>query len=113
MAPLVSQLIRDGLIEPRAYHNLETFEAGISWARTEGYISAPETNHALAAVVQVAKQAKEEGKQKTILVTWSGHGLVDMAAYDAYLSGKLTDFALPEEEIARALKAIEGLPKPA
>jgi tryptophan synthase beta chain len=113
MAPLVSQLIRDGLIEPRAYHNLETFEAGVNWARTEGFISAPETNHALAAVVQVAKQAKEEGKQKTILVNWSGHGLMDMSAYDAYLSGKLTDFALPEEEIARALKAIEGLPKPA
>jgi len=112
MAPLVSQLVRDGLVEPRAYHNLETFKAGIDWARTEGHISAPETNHALAAVVDVAKQAKEEGKEKTILVNWSGHGLIDLAAYDAYLSGKLTDYALPEEEIERALKAIEGLPKP-
>ena len=82
------------------------------WARTEGFISAPETNHALAAVVQVARQAKEEGKEKTILVNWSGHGLVDLAAYDAYFAGKLTDYALPEEEIERALKAIEGLPKP-
>jgi len=112
MAPLVSQLIRDGIIEPRAYNNLETFEAGINWAKTEGHISAPETNHALAAVADVARQAKEEGKEKTILVNWSGHGIIDLAAYDAYLSGKLTDYALPEDEIERALRAIEGLPKP-
>lgn len=112
MAPLVSQLIRDDLIEPRAYHNLETFQAGVDFARTEGYISAPETNHAIAAVIEVARQAKEEGKEKTILFNWSGHGLVDLAAYDAYFSGKLTDYALPEEEIERALKAIETFPKP-
>ena len=112
MAPLVSQLIRDNLIEPRAYHNLETFRAGVDWARTEGFISAPETNHALAAVAEVARQAKEEGKEKTILVNWSGHGLVDLAAYDAYFSGRLTDYALPDEEIERALKAIENFPKP-
>jgi tryptophan synthase beta chain len=111
MAPLVSRLIMDGLIEPRAYNNLETFQAGVTFARTEGFIPAPETNHALAAVVQVAKQAKEEGKEKTILVNWSGHGLVDLASYENYFSGKLTDYALPEEEIERALKAIAGLPK--
>jgi tryptophan synthase beta chain len=109
---LVSQLVRDGLIEPRSYTNLDTFAAGVTFARTEGYIPAPETNHALAAVVQVAKQAKEEGKEKTILVNFSGHGLVDLGSYDAYFQGKLTNFALPEEEIARALKAIEGFPKP-
>ena len=112
MAPLVSQLVKDGLIEPRAYHNLETFKAGVDWARTEGFISAPETNHAIAAVVEVARQAKEEGKEKTILFNWSGHGLVDLAAYDAYFSGKLTDSQLPEEEIQRALNAIKDLPKP-
>ncbi|MEW6263671.1 MAG: TrpB-like pyridoxal phosphate-dependent enzyme [Thermodesulfobacteriota bacterium] len=112
MAPLVSQLVRDGLIEPRAYNNLETFKAGVDWARTEGFISAPETNHAIAAVVEVAKQAKEEGKEKTILFNWSGHGIVDLTAYDAYLSGQLTDYALPEDEIARALKAINDFPKP-
>ncbi|MEE9516022.1 MAG: TrpB-like pyridoxal phosphate-dependent enzyme [Candidatus Adiutricales bacterium] len=112
MAPLVSQLILDGLVEPRAYNNLETFKAGLDFARTEGHISAPETNHALAAVVDVAREAKEEGKEKTILVNWSGHGLIDMTAYEAYLDGQLTDYALPEEEIKRALNAIEGLPKP-
>jgi len=112
MAPLVSQLIKDGLIEPRAYHNLETFQAGVDWARTEGFISAPETNHAIAAVVEVARQAREEGKEKTILFNWSGHGLIDLAAYDAYFSGQLTDYALSDEEIQRALKAIEAYPKP-
>lgn len=111
MAPLVSQLLQDGLIEARAYHNLETFKAGIDFARTEGHISAPETNHALAAVVDVAKEAKAEGKEKTILVNWSGHGLVDMAAYDAYLSGNLTDYDLPEAEIEKALAAISDFPK--
>lgn len=112
MAPLVSQLVLDGLIEPRAVQQLETFEAGITWARTEGFISAPETCHALAAVIQEAKKAKEEGKEKTILVNWSGHGLVDLAAYDAYLTGKLSDHEFPQAEIERALKAIESLPKP-
>ncbi len=111
MAPMVSHAVNLGLVEPRAYDQIETFEAGITFARYEGFIPAPETNHAIAAVIQVAKQAKEEGKAKTILFNWSGHGLVDLAAYDAYLSGKLTRYELPEEEIQRALKALEGLPK--
>ncbi len=112
MAPLVSQLILDGIIEPLAVHQLETFEAGVTFARSEGIIPAPETNHAIAAVIQEAKKAKEEGKEKVILFNMSGHGLVDLAAYDAYFSGKLHDYELPEEEIERALKAIEPLPKP-
>lgn len=113
MAPLVSQLVKDSIIEPIALPQLETFEAGITWARSEGFISAPETCHAIAAVIREAKQAKEEGKEKTILVNWSGHGLVDLTAYDAFLQGKLTDQDFPQEEIERALKAIENLPKPA
>ena len=112
MSPLVSQLAKDGLIEPKSYHNLETFKAGVDFARTEGFISAPETNHAIAAVVEAANQAKEEGKEKTILFNWSGHGLVDLAAYDAYFSGKLTDYALPQEEIDRALADLADFPKP-
>ncbi len=111
MAPMVSHAVNLGLIEPRAYDQIATFEAGIMFARSEGFIPAPETNHAIASVVEVARQAKEEGKAKTILFNWSGHGLVDMAAYDAFLSGKLTRYELPEEEIERALKALEGLPK--
>ena len=112
MAPLVSQLIMDGLIRPEAIPQLETFQAGITFARTEGFISAPETNHAVAIVIREAIKAKEEGKEKVILFNWSGHGLVDMAAYDAYLKGQLSDYALPEEEIHRALADIEPLPKP-
>ena len=112
MAPLISQLILDNLIRPVAVQQLETFQAGITFARTEGFISAPETDHAIAVVIREALKAKEEGKEKVILFNWSGHGLVDMAAYDAYLSGKLADHALAEEEIQRALKEIEPLPKP-
>jgi len=112
MAPLISQLILDNLIRPVAVQQLETFQAGITFAKTEGFISAPETDHAIAIVIQEALKAKEEGKEKVILFNWSGHGLVDMAAYDAYLSGKLADHTLAEEEIQRALKEIEPLPKP-
>mgnify|MGYP001067216278 FL=1 len=112
MAPLVSQLIMDNLIRPVAVPQLETFQAGITFARTEGFISAPETDHAIAVVIREALKAKEEGKEKVILFNWSGHGLVDMAAYEAYLSGKLADHALAEDQIARALKEIEPLPKP-
>jgi len=112
MAPIVSHLVKEGIVEARSYDQLETFDAGVKWARTEGHISAPETNHAIAAVVKEALQAKEEGKEKVILFNWSGHGLVDLAAYDAYLSGKLTKYELPEDEIRKSLDAIAGLPKP-
>ena len=112
MAPTVSQLILDGLIRPEAVPQLETFQAGITFARTEGFISAPETNHAIAMLIREAIKAREEGKQKVILLNWSGHGLVDMGAYEAYLRGKLSDHALPEEEIHRALNDIAKLPKP-
>ena len=112
MSPLVSQLVKAGLIDPLAYNNLETFQAGVDFARAEGYIPAPETNHAIAAVIQAARQAKEEGKEKTILFNFSGHGLVDLAAYEQYFAGNLTNYALPEEEITRALKAISNFPQP-
>jgi len=112
MAPILSHLLKEEIIEARALDQIETFTAGINWARTEGFIPAPETNHAIAAVVQEAQKAKEEGKEKTILFNWSGHGLVDLAAYDAFLSGKLKKYELPEEELQKALKSIEGFPKP-
>ncbi len=112
MAPLISQLILDNIIRPVAIAQLETFEAGITFAKTEGFISAPETTHAIAEVIRQAIQAKEEAKEKVILFNWSGHGLVDMAAYDAYLSGKLADHELAQEEIQRALDDIAPLPKP-
>ena len=112
MAPIVSHLLNENLIEARAYHQLDTFQAGVMWARSEGFIPAPETNHVIAAVVDEARRAKEEGKEKVILFNWSGHGMVDLASYEAYLTGKLIPHELPDEEIDRALRAIEGFPKP-
>jgi tryptophan synthase beta chain len=112
MAPIISHLVKEEIIEARAFDQMETFSAGIQWARAEGFISAPETNHAIAAVVQEAQRAKEEGKEKVILFNWSGHGLVDLAAYDAFMCKKLTQYELPEEEMKRALTCIEGLPCP-
>ncbi len=112
MAPIVSQLVKDGLVTPKAYLQLDTFSSGIQFARTEGHIPAPETDHAIAAVAEAARQAKEEGKEKVILFNFSGHGLLDLTAYDAYLSGKLTNYSMPDDEIARALKSIASLPKP-
>jgi len=112
LAPLVSQTIVEGLMEPLALHQLECYEAAILWAQTEGFISAPETSHAIAATIREAKQAKEEGKEKVILMNWSGHGLMDLTGYQAYLEGKLVDYPLPEEELQKSLKVIENLPKP-
>ena len=112
MAPIISHLAKEELIEARAYNQLDTFDSGVKWARSECYIPAPETNHAIAAVVDEARRAKEEGKEKTILFNWSGHGLLDLASYDAYLSGKLGTYELPEEEIERAKKTVGAYPKP-
>jgi tryptophan synthase beta chain len=111
MAPIVSHLVNEKLVEPRAYNQLETFEAGVLFARTEGFIPAPETNHAIAAVVDEARRAREEGKEKIILFNYSGHGIIDLASYDNYFSGKLEPHELPDKEIQRALKAIENHPK--
>jgi tryptophan synthase beta chain len=111
MAPLVCQAIVEGLLEPRAYHQLESYNAALTWARTEGFITAPETSQAIAAVIDEAKKAKEEGKEKVILFNYSGHGLMDLSGYDAFLSGNLTDYELPEEEMQKYLKDLEKLPK--
>lgn len=112
MAPTVSQLVIEGMIEPKAVTQLASYEAGVLLARTEGIIPAPETNHALACVVDEARKAKEEGKEKVILFSWSGHGLLDLGAYDRYFSGNLKDYALSEEEILKSEKVFESYPKP-
>ena len=101
---IVSQLLKDGYIEAIDIKQLETFEAGVLFAQTEGIIPAPESTHAIAAAIREAKQAKEEGKQKVILFNLSGHGLVDMAAYDQYLAGDLTNHEVSDQEISRNLE---------
>lgn len=111
MAPLVSQCIVEGLIEPKAYPQLNCYEAAITWARTEGSICAPETSHAIAAVIEEAKKAKEEGREKVILFNYSGHGLLDLGGYEKYLSGKLPNYSLSEEELKSSLDSIKNLPK--
>jgi len=103
MAPIICHLYKLGLVEARAEHQLGTFKAGITFARTEGIISAPETNHCIKAAIDEALKCKESGEAKTILIAHSGHGHVDMAAYDAYFSGKLKDYEYPEEKIKEAL----------
>ena len=111
MAPLVSGAIKSGLITPRALHQLECYEAAVTFARTEGIIVAPETSHAVAAAIQEAKKAKEEGKEKVILFNLSGHGLMDLTGYQKYFEGELHDYALPDEELQKSTKVLEGLPK--
>ncbi|MFZ5573314.1 MAG: TrpB-like pyridoxal phosphate-dependent enzyme [Thermodesulfobacteriota bacterium] len=113
MAPTVSQLVVEGLIEPKAVTQLDAYAAGVLLARTEGIIPAPETTHALACVVEEAKKAKEEGKEKVILFNWSGHGLLDLMAYEKYFADQLSNFALDDREIAAAGKVYENFPKPA
>jgi tryptophan synthase beta chain len=102
---IVSQLLKDGLIEAVSVKQLESFEAGILFAQTEGIVPAPESTHAIAAAIREALKAKEEGQSKTILFNLSGHGLVDMSAYDQYLAGDLTDHEVSDEDIQRFLAA--------
>ncbi len=107
MAPLVSHLVQLGQIEPIAVQQLETFAAGIQFARTEGILPAPEANHAIAGVIREALRCKEEGVSRTILFNLCGHGHFDMQAYMDYRAGKLHDFEYSDAEVAMALA---GLP---
>ncbi len=107
MGPLVSHVLDLGLAEATTVQQLDAFAAGIQFARSEGIIPAPESNHAVAAAITEALEAKKEGKQKTILFGLSGHGHFDMASYIAYQAGKLENYEYPAEEIAMALA---GLP---
>ena len=113
IAPLVSQLVRDGLVRAVAYLQSDVFASAMLFAGSEGIIPAPEAAHAIHGALEVARQADQAGQERTILFNLSGHGHFDMAAYDNYLAGKLEDVALDEDEIERALHAIEGLPVPA
>ena len=101
MAPIVSALVREGIVQPKAVHQMECFEAGILFARTEGIIPAPESNHAIrGAIIEAMKDPREE---KTILFNLSGTGVIDMPSYDNYLTGKLSDYAFPREAIEKSL----------
>lgn len=106
---LISQLLKDGLMEAVDIKQSESFKTGLLFAKAEGIIPAPESCHAIAAAVQEALKCKETGEEKVILFNLSGHGLIDMSAYDQYLAGSLQDYELTDEEIAKNISQIEKI----
>jgi tryptophan synthase beta chain len=107
-APLMSHLLRHGLLEARAVPQIPVFESAILFTQTEGILPAPESSHAIRAAIDEALAAKAEGKPRNILFCLSGHGHFDMGSYEAYLSGKLQDYEYPDEAVHQAM---ENLPK--
>ncbi len=106
---IVSQLLKDKMMEAVDIKQLESFEAGTLFARAEGIIPAPESCHAIAATINEAKKCKETGEEKVILFNLSGHGLIDMSAYDQYLSGNLQNYEVTDEQVAENLSKIEKI----
>ena len=105
-SPLVSQLVHEGLVEAKAAAQLATFEAGVTFARTEGIVPAPESSHAIRAVIDEALECKKNREPRVLLFNLSGHGHFDMAAYDQYFRGELEDFDYPAEAIASSLQRL-------
>ena len=106
---VVSQLKEDNLMEAVDIPQLETFAAATMFARSEGIIPAPESSHAIAAAIREAKKAKEAGESKVILFNLSGHGLIDMAAYDQYIAGDLANYQVSEEMVRQNTKDLEKI----
>ncbi|MBF0183455.1 MAG: TrpB-like pyridoxal phosphate-dependent enzyme [Magnetococcales bacterium] len=111
-SPLVSHLFHLGLIEAVAVPQLATFQAGVLFARSEGILPAPESNHAVRVAIDEALRCKEQQEAKTIFFTLSGHGHFDMAAYDRYFAGELEDYSYPEAEITAALASLRPISLP-
>lgn len=106
---IVSQLKKDNYVEAVAIPQLESFQAGVLFAQTEGIIPAPESSHAIAATIREALKAKDEGVTKTILFNLSGHGLIDMTAYDQYIAGNLVNYELTNEIIQNSISNLEKI----
>jgi tryptophan synthase beta chain len=109
VAPLVSRLLLDGLIEAQAYKQLEVFDAATEFARAEGIVPAPESSHAIRSVIHEAQQADKEGKSRVILFNLSGHGNFDMQSYDDFHAGRLEDFEMGGKEIEKAVKSLMSI----
>ncbi|MGI8575976.1 MAG: TrpB-like pyridoxal phosphate-dependent enzyme [Egibacteraceae bacterium] len=109
MAPLMSHVYELGLVEAEAINQIACFEAGVLFARTEGIVPAPEPTHALAAAIAEARRCAETGEEKVIVTALCGHGHFDMAAYDKFLDGELTDYDYPTEAVDRALTRLPDL----
>ena len=105
-SPLVSSLYHHGHIEARAYNQKDVFKAAILFAQTEGIVPAPESSHAIKGAIDEAMAAREEGKSRTILFNLSGHGFLDLGAYDNYLAGNMVDATCPEEVLTESLKCL-------
>lgn len=110
MAPLVSLLYENGIIEARAEHQTAVFRAAVEFARAEGIVPAPESAHAVKVAMDLAMEAREAGRPQVILFNLSGHGHFDLAAYEQYLAGKLEDYAYPRERVEEALKSLPQVP---
>ena len=106
---IISQLLKDGYMEAVDIPQSETFKAGLLFAKSEGIIPAPESSHAIAATIREALKCKETGEEKVILFNLSGHGLIDMTAYDQYLAGSLTDIEVTDEEVARNVAQLDKI----
>lgn len=106
---IVSQLLKDGLMEAADIRQSESFKAGILFARAEGIVPAPESCHAIATAIREARRCKEEGRQEVILFNLSGHGLIDMSAYDQFLSGSLLDFEVSDDDVRRNIAELEKI----
>lgn len=106
MAPLISLLVREGVIEATSLHQTETFEKAVQFSRVEGIVPGPEPTHAVAEAMNEAQRAKEAGEEKVILFNLSGHGHFDMAAYQAYFNGELVDYEHPAERIEAAMERV-------
>jgi tryptophan synthase beta chain len=102
-APLLCQVVADGFVEARAYGQRQVFDAAVQFAHAEAIVPAPESAHAIRSVIDEALAAREAGEARVILFNLSGHGHFDLGAYDVFLAGQLEDYALPEEELHRAL----------
>jgi len=111
-APSISLLVKNGLMEARAYTQNQVFEAGTQFAQTQGIIPAPEPNHAIRAVIDEAVAAREAGEEKVILFNLCGHGHFDMQAYDDYLNGRLPEVEFREEDVEAGLSHLPGVPIP-
>jgi tryptophan synthase beta chain len=109
MAPLICELHARGHIEAQAYAQTRVFESAVQFARTEGIIPAPESSHAIRAAIEEAQAADAAGEDRVILFNLSGHGHFDLAAYDQYLSGRLQDYAYPEEMVRQAMLSVPRL----
>jgi len=109
-APSLCALVKEGIVEAKAYHQTKAFEVALRFARTEGIIPAPEPAHAIRAVIEEAEAAKQAGEERVILFGLCGHGHFDMSAYDAYLAGELEDLEFSEADMAAALERLPEAP---